>query len=337
MRPSPAMNCDFRSDTVTRPTAAMRQAMADAEVGDDVFGDDPTVIRLEERIAELFGKEAALFCPSGTMANQIAIGLFASPGDEVLMEEKSHTFHFEVGGAARLWGCQPRLYASDRGIPDAAQVAALVRPENVHICRTSLCLVENTHNFHGGRVVPLDAMRALRAALPDSVRLHLDGARIWNAHVASGTPLADFAAVADSVQTCLSKGLGCPAGSMVIGDAADIGRARRLRKLLGGGMRQAGVLAAPALVALDEGLGHFARDHERAKRIAEAFGVDPATVDTNIVMVPVKDGPAAEAALAGAGVRCVAVSPTEIRLCTHRDIDDAGVEAAVRAADSLAS
>ena len=329
------MNADFRSDTVTRPTPAMRRAMAEAVVGDDVFGDDPTILELEQRIAELFGKEAALFCPSGTMANQISIGIFASPGDEVLMEEKSHTFHFEVGGAARLWGCQPRLYSSDRGIPDPAQVAALVRPENIHICPTSLCLVENTHNFHGGRVVPLEVMRALREALPGSVRLHLDGARIWNAHVASGTPLAGFAAVADSVQTCLSKGLGCPAGSMVIGKAADIVRARRLRKLLGGGMRQAGVLAAPALVALDLGFEHFVRDHRRAKRIAEAFGVDPATVETNIVMVPVRDGPAAEAVLADAGVRCVAVSPTGIRLCTHRDIDDEGVEAAVGAAVSL--
>jgi threonine aldolase len=313
----------------------MREAMARAKVGDDVFGDDPTVIELEERIAELFGREASLFCPSGTMANQISIALSAGPGDEVLMEEKSHTFHFEVGGTARLWGCQPRLYPSDRGIPDPAAVAALVRPENVHICRTALCLVENTHNFHGGRVVPLAAMRALREALPESVRLHLDGARIWNAHVATGTPLREFAAVADTVQTCLSKGLGCPAGSMVIGDRSDVDRARKLRKLLGGGMRQTGVLAAPALVALDEGFSHFARDHERAQRVAEAYGVDPATVDSNIVMVPVRDAPAAVARLEEAGVRCVAVSPHEIRLCLHRDIDDAGVEAAVLAARSL--
>ena len=329
------MNADFRSDTVTKPTPAMRRAMAEAEVGDDVFGDDPTVIRLEERIAELFGREAALFTPSGTMANQISIGLSTRPGDEVLMEEKSHTFHFEVAGTARLWGCQPRLYTTNRGIPDPAQVAALVRPDNVHIAKTALCLIENTHNFHGGRVVPIEVMRALRDALPDSVRLHLDGARIWNAHVATGTPLSDYAAVADTVQTCLSKGLGCPAGSLVIADRDAIAEGRRLRKMLGGGMRQVGVLAAPALLALDEGFGHLAADHARAKRIAEAYGVDPATVDSNIVIVEVPDGPAAEDALAEHGVRCVAVSPTEIRFCAHRDIDEAGVEAALGAASAL--
>jgi len=323
---------DFRSDTVTRPTAAMRRAMAEAEVGDDVFEDDPTVRRLEERVASLFGREAALFCPTGTMANQIAIGLGAGPGDEVLMEEKSHTFHVEVGGTARLWGAQPRLYASDRGIPDPDAVAALVRPDNVHMCRTSLCLVENSHNFHGGRAVPVERVAALRARLPSTIRLHLDGARIWNAHVATGTPLDEFAAHADTVMCAFSKGLGCPAGSIVIAGADAIREARRLRKLLGGGMRQVGVLAAPALVALDGGFDHIAEDHRRAKRLAEAFGVDPGTVDTNIVIATVPDAHATVSRLAEAGVHVVALSPTEIRLVTHRDVGDDDVERACRAA-----
>ena len=326
------MIADFRSDTVTKPTKAMRRAMAEAEVGDDVFEDDPTVRRLEEHVAALFGRAASLFTPSGTMANQIAIGLAVRPGDEILMEEKSHTYHFEVGGAARLWGAQARLYGSDRGIPDPDTVVALVRPDNVHLAKTRLCLVENTHNFHGGRVVPLETITALRRALPAAVKLHLDGARLWNAHVASGTPLADWAARADTVMVALSKGLGCPAGSMIIGDEEEIVEARRLRKLLGGGMRQVGVLAAPALVALDEGFDFIAEDHRRAKRLAEAFGVDPATVDTNIVIADVADAPAEEARLAARGVRVVAIGPTQIRLVTHRDIDDAAVELAIRVA-----
>jgi threonine aldolase len=224
------------------------------------------------------------------------------------MEESSHTFLYEVAGAARLWSCQPRLFPSERGVPDPARLAALVRPENVHMPRTALCLVENTHNIHGGTVVPLAVMRTVRAALPDAVKIHLDGARIWNAHVATGTPLPEYAACADTVQVCLSKGLGCPVGSLVIADADVIGEARRLRKLLGGGMRQVGVLAAPALVALDEGLDHLDADHRRARRLAEAFGVDPATVDTNIVIATVVDAPTLEARLAEQGVRTIALS-----------------------------
>lgn len=319
---------DFRSDTVTRPTPAMRRAMADAEVGDDVFEDDPTVRQLEERLAALFGRPAALFVPTGTMGNQIAIGLSVRPGDEVLMEEKSHTFHFEVGGAARLWGAQARLYPSKRGIPDPAAVAALVRGDNVHLPRTRLCLVENTHNFHGGRVVPKEAITALRRALPGTVRLHLDGARLWNAHVRTATPLKDFAAHADTVMVAFSKGLGCPAGSAVVGEVEEIKEARRLRKLLGGGMRQVGVLAAPCLVALDEGFEHLSEDHRRARRLAEALGVDPTTVESNIVFVPVPDAKAVETAFRAEDILVVAVSPTEIRLVTHRDVGDAEVDRA---------
>jgi threonine aldolase len=322
---------DFRSDTVTRPTAAMRRAMAEAEVGDDVFEDDPTVRALEERVASLFRRPAALFVPTGTMGNQIAIGLAVRPGDEILMEEKSHTYHFEVGGAARLWGAQARLYPSDRGIPDAATVAALVRGENVHLPRTRLCLVENTHNFHGGRVVPPGAITALRRALPGTVRLHLDGARLWNAHVRTGTPLPEYAAHADTVTVAFSKGLGCPAGSVIVGDEEEMREARRLRKLLGGGMRQVGVLAAPCLVALDEGFEGLAEDHRRARKLAEAFGVDPTTVESNIVFVRVADPKSVEAAFRAADVLVVAVSPTEIRLVTHRDVGDAEVERACSA------
>ena len=329
------MVADFRSDTVTRPTSAMRRAMAEAEVGDDVFGDDPTVQRLEERVADLFGKQAALFCPSGTMANQIAIGLRVRPGDEILMEELAHTFHFEVGGAARLWGAQPRLYPSDHGTPDPATVAALVRGENVHLSPTSLCLVENTNNFHGGRVVALEAMQALRAALPDSVHIHLDGARLWNAHVASGTPLRDYAATADTVQVCFSKGLGAPAGSAVIGDTDAIAEARRLRKLLGGGMRQVGVLAAPCLLALDENIERLAEDHARAQRLAEGFGVDPETVDTNIVIAKIPNAPAVEQQFRDLEVWVIAIGPDTIRLVTHLDVGDAEIELALSAASKV--
>ncbi len=313
----------------------MRRAMAEADVGDDVFGDDPTVIRLEERVAALFGRQASLFCPSGTMANQIALGLHARPGDEVLLEEKSHTYHFEVGGAARLWGLQARLYPSHRGAPDPALLAGLLRSDNVHLPRTTLCVVENSHNFHGGAVVPLAAIRALRAALPPAVTLHLDGARLWNAHVASGTPLRDYAANCATVMVSLSKGLGCPVGSMLVGDGGAIAEARRLRKLLGGGMRQAGVLAAPALVALDGGFDHLREDHRRAQRLADAFGVDPAAVETNIVIAEVEDGPRAEARLREAGVWTVAIGPRQIRLVTHRDVGDAEVERARSAARAL--
>lgn len=323
---------DFRSDTVTRPTPAMRRAMAEAEVGDDVFEDDPTVRKLEERVAGLFRRPAALFVPTGTMGNQIAIGLAVRPGDEVLMEEKSHTYHFEVGGAARLWGAQARLYPSDRGVPDPAAVAALVRGDNVHLPRTRLCLVENTHNFHGGRVVPPTAITALRRALPGTVRLHLDGARLWNAHVRTATPLPDYAAHTDTLMVAFSKGLGCPAGSVVVGEAEEMKEARRLRKLLGGGMRQVGVLAAPCLVALDEGFERLADDHRRARQLAEAFGVDPSRVESNIVFAEVGDAKAVEAAFRTEGILLVAVSPKEIRLVTHRDVGDAEVDRACAAA-----
>lgn len=309
--------------------------MATAVVGDDVFGDDPSVIALEERVAALFEREAAIYCPTGTMANQIAIGLGVSPGDEILMEERSHTFHFEVGGAARLWGAQPRLYPSAQGIPDPAAVAALVRPDNVHLPRTRLCLVENTHNVWGGRVVPIDVIGSLRRALPETVRLHLDGARLWHAHVATGTPLAAYGAVAQTLMVALSKGLGCPAGSLVVGDKCDIAHARRLRKLLGGGMRQVGVLAATGMVALDEGFERLRDDHARARRIAEAYGLDPQTVDTNIVIIEVGDATAAVARLEEAGVRTVPITASAIRFVTHRDIHDRDVERACQAAATL--
>lgn len=331
------MTADFRSDTVTRPTPAMRRAMAEAEVGDDVFRDDPTVLRLEERVAALFDREAALFCPSGTMANQIAVGLHARPGDEALFEERSHTYNAEAGGAARLWGVQARLYASRRGTPDPAALRRLVRSDDVHHPRTALCVVENTHNFHGGAVVPVEAIRAVRAALDRRIGLHLDGARLWNAHVASGTPLRAYAAVAGTVMVSLSKGLGCPAGSMLVGDRAVVEEGRRLRKVLGGGMRQVGVLAAPALVALDLGFEHIREDHRRAKRLAEGIGVDPTTVETNIVIARVTDAAAAQRALDAEGVRTVAIGPTELRFVTHRDVGDAEVERAIRAFRALGS
>ena len=251
------------------------------------------------------------------------------------MEERAHTFHFEVGGAARLWGVQPRLYPTERGTPDPSVVLPLVRGDNVHLARTSLCLIENTNNFHGGTVVPLASMQALRAALPDSVNIHLDGARLWNAHVASGTSLADFASVASTVMVALSKGLGCPAGSLLLGDAATILEARRARKLLGGGMRQVGVLAATALAALDAGFDHLREDHARAKRIAEALGVDPETVDTNIVIAEYDDALAVQEKFHAQDVWVVAIDLRRIRVVTHKDVGDAEVEQLCRVAASL--
>ncbi len=313
----------------------MRRAMAEAEVGDDVLEDDPTVQKLEARIAELFEREGSLFCPTGTMANQIAIGLWTDPGDEVLMEEKAHSFNFEVGGAARLWGVQPRLFQAVRGIPDPKMLQSMVRGSDVHMCRTALCIVENTHNFHGGRVVPIERIQEIRGALPEPVGMHIDGARLWNAHVASGTPLAAYADVADSLMVALSKGMGCPAGSMIIADSDAIVEARRLRKLLGGGMRQVGVLAATGLVALDGGFDHIADDHRRAQALAEAFGVDPANVDTNIVIATVENAKAVEDALRERGIWVFAIAEDQIRLVTHRDVNDEDVDRACAAASDV--
>lgn len=331
-------DADFRSDTVTRPGAAMRAAMAAAVVGDDVLGDDPTVQRLQERVAAASGKEAALFVPSGTMGNQIAVKLHTQPGEELICEERAHVWVNEAGGLGLISGVQTKTLASPSGCPEPAAIEAAIRDEDVHHPRSALVVLENTHNYAGGRVIPVARMAAIRAvAQRHGLKVHLDGARLWNAVVATRTPLAQFAAQVDTLTVCFSKGLGCPVGSMVIGSRRDIERARRIRKALGGGMRQVGILAAAVEYALDHHVLRLAEDHARARRLADAFAklpgcrVDPATVETNIVFVerPAGDAPALEKALAATGVRAIALAADRLRFVTHLDVGDGDVERAI--------
>lgn len=334
---------DFRSDTVTRPCAAMRRAMAEATVGDDVLGDDPTVRRAEERVAALAGREAALFVPSGTMGNQIAVKLHTRPGEEVICEERSHVFVNEAGGLGLISGVQARTLPGRDGAPDPAAIEAAIRDDDVHHPRTALVVLENTHNYAGGRIVPLATLRAVQAlARPRGIALHLDGARLWNAVVATGVPLREWLGAVDTASVCFSKGLGCPVGSMVIGSREAIGRARRLRKALGGGLRQAGILAAAIEFALDHLVERLAEDHARARRLAEAFAalpgcrLEPRLVETNIVFVerPARDAVALERRLAEQGVLAIALAPDRLRFVTHRDVGDAEVARALAAMEA---
>ena len=335
------MPTDLRSDTVTRPTAAMRRAMAGAEVGDDVFGEDPTVARLEARVAETLGKGAALFVPSGVMGNQIAVRVHTRPGDEAVVAERSHLFHYEAAGAAALWGVQLRPVGDASGVLTVADVEGVVQGAQDWEARTSLVCLENTVNKAGGVAVPLVAIEPVAAAAQaHGLALHLDGARLWNAAVALGETPAALAAPFDTVNVCLSKGLGAPVGSALAGPRDAVRDARRARKLLGGGMRQAGVLAAAALVALDDferdGHAMLRADHDRARRLADAVrALGLALVrppDTNIVLFDTP-GPAAEplAALEAEGVRMVPFGPRTVRATLHRDVDDAGLDRAVAA------
>ena len=329
------MIVDLRSDTVTRPTPAMRAAMASAPVGDDVFGEDPSVNALEARVAALLGKEAGVFVPSGTMANQIAIRLLTEPGDEVLMESHAHPFLYEAGGPAVISGVTTRLIAGVRGILDPADVAAAVRPPNVHHAVPTLLSVENTANRGGGTVVSVSRSRELVAvARAAGLRTHLDGARLWNAHVASGEPLSAFADGFDVVNVCFSKGLGAPVGSMLCTDAARAPKARRVRKMLGGGMRQAGVLAAACSYALDHHLPRLADDHRRAAGLRDALlalGWDADPVETNMVYLRRPDASALVPALGAAGVRVLPLAHDTLRAVVHLEIDDAQIDRAIQA------
>jgi threonine aldolase len=333
------MVTDLRSDTVTRPTAAMRRAMAEAEVGDDVFGEDPTVRRLEERVAEVLGKEAALFVPSGVMGNQVALRVHTRPGDEVVVAERSHLFHYEGGAPAALWGVQLRPVGGATGVLAAGDVEPVVRGAYDWEPRTSLVCLENTVNKAGGVPVPPEAVAPVaEVARAHGLALHLDGARLWNAARALGHTEAELAAPFDTVNVCFSKGLGAPVGSALAGSEAHVREGRRARKLLGGGMRQAGVLAAAALVAL-EGRERLDADHARAKRLAEAADALPGLrlvrpPATNIVLFDTLRQPAAEAvaALDAEGVRVVPFGPRTVRATLHGDVGDADVD---RAADVL--
>lgn len=326
---------DLRSDTVTKPTAAMRRAMADAEVGDDVYGEDPLVNALEERVAALFGHEAALFVPSGTMGNQIGMRLVCQPGQEVLGDAEAHVVTYEMGAAAAVFGLSTRTVVSEGGVLSADQLISQVRPfGNWHLTPTAAVAVENTHNRAGGLVQPLEELEKLFAWSRDAgVSVHLDGARIWNAAVASGVSLDTYGRLADTASVCLSKGLGAPVGSVLVASADRIAEGRLWRKRLGGGMRQVGVLAAAGLHALDHHVDRLADDHARAEQLAQRLGVDPATVHTNMVVLDGVAAPMLAAAAKGEGVLVSEVSPTRVRLLTHLDVDDAAVD---RAAEVLA-
>lgn len=335
---------DLRSDTVTKPTAGMRAAMAEAEVGDDVFGEDPTVNELQRRAVRLLGKEAALFVPSGTMANLLAFISQSRPGDTVILHADSHPFNYESGGLGMVAGVLTKTLPGDFGIlePELVQ-AAVVRHDDHHCSHTTVIGIENTTNRGGGAVYPLTTVEAIAAiAKKNGMRLHCDGARLFNAVVASGTEAAEYARHCDTVSFCFSKGLGAPAGSVLVGDRATIDKAHRYRKMLGGGMRQAGVLAAAASYALDHHIERLAEDHLRAGRFRESLKDIPHVgfplpSPTNIVFLDVPDALAYVGHCAERGVFMLPVSSTRIRAVFHLDIGDSGLERAIAAVRDAAA
>ncbi len=330
---------DLRSDTVTRPTPAMYQAMMDADLGDDVLGDEPTVARLERLAAEMVGKEAALFVPSGTMGNQIALAVHCRPGDAVLFEEEAHMLYYEVGAPGAIAGVVSWTLPSDDGGPAVEDLARHCRPASLHTPGTKLICLENSHNRKGGTVISLEKHRAYRALADDrGVKIHLDGARVFNAAAAMGVEVREIAATVDTVNFCLSKGLRSPVGSLLCGPVAFIEEARIWRKRLGGGMRQSGLLAACGLVSLTQEVARLAEDHARARRVAEAVqtldvgaSVELDRVQTNIVLIHVDDAARWAAALEAECVLAIPFSGTTLRLVFHADIDDGQADRAVQA------
>ncbi|MGC5031995.1 threonine aldolase family protein [Micromonospora sp. DT229] len=327
---------DLRSDTVTRPTSGMREAMAAAEVGDDVYGEDPTVNALEAEVAALFGHEAALFCPTGSMANQIALQLLVPPGAELLCDADAHVITYEMGAAAAYGGITSRTWSAVGADVDPDVVAGMIRPDGYWAVPTRAIAVEQTHNRGGGGVISLDTLRRLRRVADEAqVALHCDGARIWHAHVADGVPLATYGGLFDTLSVCLSKGLGAPVGSLVVGAADKIERARVIRKRMGGGMRQAGILAAAGRYALAHHIDRLAEDHAKAARLAEAiapFGVLAAPVRTNLVPLDLTkaslDAPTLAAAARAEGVLISVLGPRTARLVTHMDVPDPAIDQA---------
>lgn len=339
---------DLRSDTVTKPSPGMRQAMAEAEVGDDVYHEDPSINRLEEMVAELYGKEAALYVASGTMANQVAIRAHTHHGDEIIMERTSHPFNSEAGGLAALAGVQVNLLDGQRGIIEVEQIQAAVRSPNVHHAPTALICLENTHNRGGGSIWPLHKIRAIRDyARSVDVPMHLDGARLMNACAATGLKAKDYAQYFDSCTLCLSKGLGAPVGSLIIGTKEFVARAHRFRKQFGGGMRQAGILAAAGIYALDHNVDRLAEDHLNAKRLARGIAdidgleVDVNAVETNIVYLHVRRPgltvPMLLERLKADGVLMGGTGPTSIRAVTHLDVNKEGIDRAIEALHRIMS
>jgi len=332
---------DLRSDTVTRPTRAMRQAMATAEVGDDVYSDDPTVNSLEERVAALFGKEAGVFTPTGSLANQLAIRMLVAPGEELIAETNSHIVRAELGAAAVFSGITTRTWPAKNGLLVAKDALEIARPNSgPYLVSTTAIAVENTHNFGGGTVQPLEEIKALRKGADEiGVALHLDGARIWNAHVASGVAFSEYGKYFDTISVCLSKGLGAPIGSVMLSTKERVAKARVWRKRYGAGMRQVGLLAGAAHYALDNNIARLSEDHRRAKELAVAIAaidksfVDPALVETNIVGLDLANAPYTAAELATrcreAGLWISALGPKYARLVTHLDFDDEQCAAAI--------
>ncbi|MET7422850.1 GntG family PLP-dependent aldolase [Dactylosporangium sp. NPDC005555] len=328
---------DMRSDTVTRPTPAMRAAMAEAPVGDDVFDEDPTLHELQSYAASLFGHEAALFTPSGCMANQIAVQLVVPRAEELLCDADAHVVTYEMGAAAAYGGISTRTWPAVGGALDPATVASMIRQPGGYTVPTRAIAVEQTHNRDGGTIIPLSSLQALRAVCDDNgLLLHCDGARIWHAHVATGVPLLEYGRLFDTMSVCLSKGLGAPVGSLVIGSAARIAEARLIRKRLGGGMRQAGILAAAGLYALRHHIDRLADDHAKARHLASALAptgvTDPSRVETNLVMLDLRNAPLDAAQLTAAardqGVLVSPFGPRTVRLTTHLDLTDDAVTTA---------
>ncbi|MBI4943081.1 MAG: low specificity L-threonine aldolase [Actinobacteria bacterium] len=340
--PSSPIVADLRSDTLTKPTPGMREAMATAEVGDDVYGEDPTVNALEQHVAALLGHEAGLFTPTGSLANMLGVRLLVEPGQELVCDTLAHVVRAELGGHGALGGITTRTVPSPRGRMDAEALLATAAPDaGPYLVSTTAIAVENTHNFGGGTVQPVEQLRRLReGATALGIAVHLDGARLWNAHVATGVPLAEYGALSDTVSVCLSKGLGAPVGSVLVSSAERIARARILRKRYGAGMRQVGILAAAGRYALDHQLTRLVEDHAHARSIAEAVAevlpsaVDPADVETNIVVLDLTASGRAAADVAAAarehGVLVSALGPRMVRAVTHLDLDDEAAAAAAR-------
>ncbi len=327
---------DLRSDTVTQPTEEMREASLKAEVGDDVYGEDPSVNELEALAAEMLGKEAGLFVTSGTQGNQIAVLTHTKPGEEIILEAQSHIFYYEAGAVAALSGVQTRIIKGSYGLMPVAEIEQAVRREDLHMPGTSLICLENTHNRAGGTVLPLDYMKAVYEADRQGVPLHLDGARVFNAAVALGVDVKEITQYVDTVQFCLSKGLSAPVGSLLVGSREFIDRARKMRKRLGGGMRQAGIIAAPGIVALKTMVGRLSEDHQLAKDLAHGLAeipglaIDLDHVETNIVIADVKglgtDAVGCIGLMAERGVLLSKFGTDLVRFTTHRQISESDIE-----------
>jgi threonine aldolase len=342
-----ALIADLRSDTLTRPTPGMRRAMAEAEVGDDVYGEDPTVNALEARVADLFGHEAALFCPTGSMANMLGTRLLVGPGQEMLCDSLAHVVRAELGGHATFGHITTRTWTTPRSRFNADIALAMATPDaGPHLVSTTAIAVENTHNFGGGTVQPIDELERLRAGADAlGIAVHVDGARLWNAHAATGVPLRRYGAIADTLAVCLSKGLGAPIGSLLVASSERIASARVWRKRYGGGMRQVGVLAAAGHHALDHHVARLAEDHRRATGLAAAIAearpglVDPEDVETNIVVLDLAGTGLTAGELAAAaraqGVGIGGLGPHTVRLVTHLDVDDEAVAHAAKVLTSL--